>query len=151
MPRAPPSPAGPRPEPRPPREPAIPSACGRRARTPPSHRRQQAPVKVRVILLFLLVQTALETEPCSSRSSELQRCSSEPPPSPAECRRLPLAGHPSRPSRNRRPRLDQGYPRWPRSIMDQWTESTTRSTAMPAIRSRSDGPDQLVTPSQSHP
>jgi hypothetical protein len=35
--------------------------------------------------------------------------------------------------------------------MDQWTESTTRSTATPTIWSRSDGPDQLVTPSQSHP
>jgi hypothetical protein len=59
----------PRLEPHPPRKPAILSACGRRARTPLSHRRQRAPGEVRAVLLFLLVQTAHEMVARISRSS----------------------------------------------------------------------------------
>jgi hypothetical protein len=71
----------PRPQPPSLRASEPPSASIRCMSSPPLHRRQRAPGELRAILLFLLVQTALETEPCNSRSSELRRCSSEAPPS----------------------------------------------------------------------
>jgi hypothetical protein len=112
----------------------LPSARLWRTSSPPPHRRQRAPGELRVVVLFLPVQTPSQTVHHSSRMPSPARSPAKRLPSPASALPLVIYTPPEPYDLACAVHIKTWCTPWLRSTVDQWTWSTAWSTVPSAAR-----------------